>query len=130
MGSAENKIAAGSRRRQKLISMAPDCLTRYTVSFMLIIRMFVSVMLDPGGVETSKSLSAALIEFGFTKVQRACWETASMSPEQFDALKKNVDALTDYYDTVRFYQFPCDGQLVVTELHQKKWRRFTVHSQG
>ena len=38
-------------------------------------------------------------------------------------IKKEIDRVTDYYDTVRIYQFPLDGMFVITELKQKKWKK-------
>ena len=31
--------------------------------------------------------------------------------------------VTDYYDTVRIYQFPIAGNFAITELRHKRWKR-------
>ncbi len=88
--------------------------------------MFVSVVLDPGGEESARQLAEVLIAFGFEKVQRACWESASINESLLAKLKLEIDKVTDYYDAVRLYQFPVDGLLAVTVLGKKKWRRVIV----
>jgi CRISPR-associated protein Cas2 len=85
--------------------------------------MFVSVMLDPGGVDTAKSLASVLSHYGFRKVQRACWESVDIDVLQLSYLKREIDRVTNYYDTVRMYQYPVKGMFAITELHRKKWRR-------
>ena len=85
--------------------------------------MFVSVVLDPGGVDTAQSLASVLAHYGFHKVQRACWESADVGVMQLSQLKREIDRVTNYYDTVRMYQYPMQGMFSITELHRKKWRR-------
>ncbi|MBM7021994.1 CRISPR-associated protein Cas2 [Treponema sp. Marseille-Q4523] len=85
--------------------------------------MFVSVVLDPGGVDTAQSLASVLSHYGFRKVQRACWESADIGVMQLSQLKREIDRVTNYYDTVRMYQYPMQGMFSITELRRKKWRR-------
>ena len=85
--------------------------------------MFVSVILDPGGVDSSRSLALLLSQYGFTRIQRACWEHTAVSEKRLHSLKKDVDRVTDYYDRVRMYQYPVKGLMAITELSKKEWRR-------
>ncbi len=85
--------------------------------------MFVSVVLDPGGIDSAKAASAVLTRFGFKKLHRACWESMQISEAQLSVLKRELDGATDYYDTLRIYQFPLNGNFAVTELKQKKWKK-------
>lgn len=85
--------------------------------------MFVSVVLDPSNVENARAEAAVLTRFGFNKVQRACWETMSLSENQLNLLKRELDSVTDYYDTLRIYQFPVNGNFAITTLNQKKWKK-------
>ena len=91
--------------------------------------MFVSVVLDPGSMESSKSLISVMTSFGYIKAQRACWENSAVSTAKLADLKKEIDRVTDYYDTVRMYQFPVDGAFVITELKQKKWKRLAMRAE-
>lgn len=91
--------------------------------------MFVSVVLDPGGMDSARTVSEILSRFGFKKVQRACWEIMRISEDSVSALKRELDKATDYYDTLRIYQFPLNGKFAVTELRQKKWKK-AVFSSG
>ena len=88
--------------------------------------MFVSVVLDPGGEESARQLAEILATWGFEKVQRACWESVSISEHSAAQLKQEIDRVTDYYDSVRLYQFPVDGAMAVTVLSKKKWKRILV----
>lgn len=87
------------------------------------IQMFVSVVLDPGGMETAKSLATVMARFNFKKIQRACWESMELNDAQLTVLKREIDQITDYYDTLRIYQFPVNGNFAITELRHKKWRK-------
>ena len=85
--------------------------------------MFVSVVLDPGSIDSAKALMNLLTQMGFTKVQRSCWENMKISTDDLARLKKEIDRITDYYDNIRFYQFPVNNMFVITELKEKKWRK-------
>ncbi len=85
--------------------------------------MFVSVIVEPGGLDSAKALAEILTQRGFTKIQKACWENSRMNENDLSSLKADIDKVTDYYDKIRLYQFPLENALVVTELDKKKWRR-------
>ena len=85
--------------------------------------MFVSIIIDPGSIDSAKSLVELLTNSGFKKVQRSCWENPKISEADLSEIKKDIDRVTDYYDVVRIYQFPLKGMFVITELKEKKWRR-------
>jgi len=88
--------------------------------------MFVSVVLDPGGEESARQLAELLATYGFEKVQRACWESAIITDQILVRLKQEIDGVTDYYDSVRMYQFPVDNLMAITVLSKKKWKRIVV----
>ena len=50
----------------------------------------------------------------------------SVSEERLLALKKDIDRVTDYYDTLRIYQYPVQGVMAITELSKKKWRKMLM----
>lgn len=85
--------------------------------------MFVSVIVEPGSIDSGEAIISILSQSGFVKVQKFCWENMKMTELQLSSLKKNIDRVTDYYDKIRLYQFPLNGMFVVTELKQKKWKR-------
>lgn len=91
--------------------------------------MFVSVILDPGSTESARSMVNILSQFGFRKVQRSLWENMNLNEVDLSAVKKDLDRVTDYYDTIRIYQFPIDGMFVITELKEKKWKRCQMKAQ-
>lgn len=83
-------------------------------------------MMDPGGKESAAQLAEVLAFFGFERVQRACWESLTVSEKELASLKRDIDKVTDYYDVVRIYQYPVDGVLAVTTLSKKKWRKLLI----
>jgi CRISPR-associated protein Cas2 len=88
--------------------------------------MFVSVICDLGSEDSRSAVFSLLPQYGFEKVQRACFESGRMSEKQLAALKRDIDKVTDYYDTVRIYQYPVDGILAISVLKQNQWRRIMV----
>lgn len=90
--------------------------------------MFISIILDPGSIDSAKALTEVLKQYGFKKVQRACWESTTIGEQIFIKLKQDIDRVTDYYDTIRIYQFPLNGLFAITELSKKKWRRCLIKS--
>lgn len=85
--------------------------------------MFVSVMIEPSSLDSGKSLVDILTRYGFSKIQRSCWENMKVREDELTNLKKDLDRVTDYYDKLRIYQFPVKGLFVITEMKQKKWRK-------
>ena len=92
--------------------------------------MFVSVVCDLGGEDSRAAIYALLPQYGFEKVQRACFESARASDKQVAALKRDIDKVTDYYDTVRIYQYPVDGRLAISILKENRWKRIIVRGAG
>jgi CRISPR-associated protein Cas2 len=88
--------------------------------------MFVSVACDYGNEDTRVRIDHLLLEYGFRKVQRNLYETSSLTEKNLARLKLEVDKLTDFYDTIRFYQFPLESTLVVTALEGKRWKRMVL----
>ena len=83
-------------------------------------------MIDPGGEESAAHLSELLTFYGFERVQRACWESSTVSEKQLATLKREIDRLTDYYDVIRIYQYPVEGVLAISSLAKKKWRKLSI----
>lgn len=85
--------------------------------------MFVSVIIEPGGLDSGKMMTDILSRYGMQNIQRSCWESLKLSEADLSGLKRDLDRVTDYYDKIRIYQFPLKGLFVITEMKQKKWRR-------
>ena len=85
--------------------------------------MFVSIAIDAGSEERAKELADLLGQYGFQRIQRGLWESATVTPGTLTRLKRDLDKATDGFDKLRFFQFPMDGTLVLSSLRDKKWRR-------
>ncbi|HPG87435.1 MAG TPA: hypothetical protein PLQ29_12130, partial [Spirochaetales bacterium] len=48
--------------------------------------------------------------------------------KQLVALKRDIDKVTDYYDTVRIYQYPVEGRLAISILKENRWKRVVVRA--
>jgi CRISPR-associated protein Cas2 len=85
--------------------------------------MFVSAACDYGNDDSRIKVDQLLLQYGFRKVQKNLYESTSLSEKNLARLKLEVDRLTDFYDTLRLYQFPMENTLVITSLEGKKWKR-------
>ncbi|MDR2617808.1 MAG: CRISPR-associated protein Cas2 [Treponema sp.] len=92
--------------------------------------MFVSIAVDPGSEGRAKELAELLRQYGFEKVQRGLWESAFVSADTLNRLKRDLDKATDAFDRLRLFQFPIDGTLVLTSLREKQWRRMVARNTG
>jgi len=89
--------------------------------------MFVSIAIDPGSEGRAKELADLLAQYGLEKVQRGLWESAFVSSDTLNRLKKDLDRATDAFDRIRIFQFPVEGTLVLSTLRDKKWRRMVAN---
>jgi CRISPR-associated protein Cas2 len=90
--------------------------------------MFVSVVCDFSNDDHRKAAENIILQYGFTKVLKDTFESTSLSENMLNRLKKDLDRLSDSYDSIRFYQYPVDETLVITVLKEKKWRRLIVRA--
>ena len=88
--------------------------------------MFVAVACDLGSEDHQERVYASLVEYGFKKVHEGLYESLRINDNGLLRLKRELDRLTDSYDSLRFYQYPMDGTLVISELKEKKWRKTVV----
>ena len=88
--------------------------------------MFVAVACEFATDDHRKAGHDLLVRYGFRKVLRDAFESASVAETALSRLKKDLDRITDSYDSVRLYQYPVDGTLAITVLKEKKWRRLIV----
>ena len=88
--------------------------------------MFVAVACDLGSEDHQKRVHASLVEYGFKKVHEGLYESLRINDNGLLRLKRELDRLTDSYDSLRFYQYPMESTLVISELKEKKWRKTVV----
>ena len=92
--------------------------------------MFVAVACDLGNADRLASVGNLLLQYGFRKLQQNLYESAVISEKGLLRLKKELDGLTDSYDSLRFYQYPLEDTLVVSSLKEKKWRKLVLTVEG
>ena len=92
--------------------------------------MFVAVACDLGNADRLASVGNLLLQYGFRKLQQNLYESAVISEKSLQRMKKELDGLTDSYDSLRFYQYPLEDTLVVSSLKEKKWRKLVLTVEG
>lgn len=90
--------------------------------------MFVSVVGEFSQDDHKMAAHELFRQYGLKEIIADVFETVSIKENTLARLKRDVDRITDYYDTVRFYQFPVEETLVITSLSKKKWRRTLVRA--
>jgi CRISPR-associated endonuclease Cas2 len=88
--------------------------------------MFVSVTYDLSGEDSQNKIREILIFYGFKEVLSGVFETNKIMENTLKRLKRDIDRISDHYDRVRFYQYPYDGQMVITMLEKKNWKRIIL----
>jgi CRISPR-associated protein Cas2 len=92
--------------------------------------MFVAVACDLSNEDRLGSVGNLLLQYGFRKLQQNLFESAAISEKSLTRLKKELDGLTDSYDSLRIYQYPLEETLVVSSLKDKKWRKLVLTVEG
>jgi len=92
--------------------------------------MFVAVACDLGNADHLERVNNVLLQYGFRKLQQNLYESAVISEKSVQRLKKELDGMTDSYDSLRIYQYPLEDTLVVTSLKNKKWRKLVLTVEG
>ena len=92
--------------------------------------MFVAVSCDLGNPDHRERVRELLLQYGFKKLQENLFESTGITEKALLRLKKELDGLTDSYDSLRFYQYPLEDTLVVSSLKEKKWRKLVLTVQG
>jgi CRISPR-associated protein Cas2 len=88
--------------------------------------MFVAVVLDLGNEDSLKAVTGLLFRYGFRQMQKGVFESTALDEKRLSRLKVDLDRATDFYDSIRFYQYPVDGTVAITSLGEKRWRRVTI----
>jgi CRISPR-associated protein Cas2 len=90
--------------------------------------MFVAVACEFANDDHRKSGYDLLTQYGFRKVLKDAFESTALSETAVNRLKKDLDRVADSDDSIRLYQYPVEGTLVITVLKEKKWRRLIVRA--
>jgi CRISPR-associated protein Cas2 len=88
--------------------------------------MFVAVTGEFATDDHRQAAQDLLAQYGFQRVLKDVWESAAVTESALGRLKRDLDRLTDSYDSLRFYQYPVGDTLAITVLKEKRWRRLVV----
>ena len=90
--------------------------------------MFVSVVCDIADAGHHDMVTDYLKRYGFEEVVQNTFETTSISEKALIRLKRDIDKSTDFYDKIRFYQYPLEGTMVISFLKEKKWKKSVIRT--
>lgn len=90
--------------------------------------MFVSVTCDVGSDDNRNAVYELLKLYGFKEIMTNVYESTRIQDNSLLRLKRDIDKATDFYDKIRFYQYPMENTLAITYLTEKKWRKYVIKS--
>ncbi|QEN03799.1 CRISPR-associated protein Cas2 [Thiospirochaeta perfilievii] len=85
--------------------------------------MYVSIVCDFNSDNSRKVVDSILMQYGFNRVQTDTYEMNSIGDNSVSKLKLEIDRHCDAFDKVRLYQYPLDHKLVISYLHEKRWKK-------
>ncbi len=88
--------------------------------------MFVAVICDIADAGHKDSVFDYLKRYGFKETIENVFESTSISEKALMRLKWDIDKSTDFYDKIRFYQYPYEDTLVISCLQEKKWKKSVI----
>ena len=88
--------------------------------------MFVAVMSDVSTDDHRLAVQRLLVQYGFNKVMKDLYESTTISETALTRMKRDIDSATDFYDTIRMYQYPMQDTLIISSLKEKRWRKLVV----
>lgn len=88
--------------------------------------MFVAVICDIADAGHKDLVVDYLKRYGFLEVIENTFESTSISEKALIRLKRDIDKSTDFYDKIRFYQYPFEDTMVISFLKEKKWKKSVI----
>ncbi len=88
--------------------------------------MFVAVVCEYSGDDHRVTVTQLLKQYGFKRVYDNLFESTTIKEQTLSRLKRDLDRATDSFGGFRFYQYPLEDTLTITDLAKKKWRRILL----
>ncbi len=92
--------------------------------------MYVSIVCDFNSDNSRKIVDSILMQYGFTRCQTNVYEINSILDNSVSKLKLEIDRHCDSFDKIRVYQYPLDHKLVVSYLHEKRWKKKLIQDKS
>ncbi|MBN2618743.1 MAG: CRISPR-associated endonuclease Cas2 [Spirochaetales bacterium] len=92
--------------------------------------MYVSVVCDFNSDNSKKIVDSILMQYGFNRCQDGLYEINSIMENSISRLKLEIDRHCDSYDKIRIYQYPMEHKLVISFLHEKRWKKKIVQDKS
>ncbi len=88
--------------------------------------MFVAIVCGFANEDHKQKGEDLILQYGFKRLMDNLFESTTISERYLVKLKRDLDTITDSYDTLRFYQFPVEDTFAISYLKDKKWRKLIV----
>ena len=92
--------------------------------------MYVTIVCDFNSDNSRKVVDSILMQYGFTRCQTDLYEINSIADKSVSKLKLEIDRHCDSFDKIRLYQYPLDHKLVISYLHEKRWKKKIVQDKS
>lgn len=92
--------------------------------------MYVSIACDFNSDNSRKVVDSILMQYGFTRCQKDLYEINSIMDNNVAKLKLEIDRHCDSFDQIRIYQYPMDHKLVISFLHEKRWKKKLIQDKS
>jgi CRISPR-associated protein Cas2 len=92
--------------------------------------MYVSIVCDFNSDNSRKIVDSILMQYGFKRCQTDVYEINSIMDSSVSKLKLEIDRHCDSFDKIRIYQYPLDHKLVISYLHEKRWKKKLVQDKS
>ena len=90
--------------------------------------MFVAVVCEYSSDDHRETVGRLMRQYGFRQVYDCLFESMTIREQTLSRLKRDLDRATDSFGGFRFYQYPLEDTLTITNLSKKKWRRILLKS--
>lgn len=92
--------------------------------------MYVSIVCDFNSDNSRKVVDSILMQYGFSRCQKDVYEINSIQENSASRLKLEIDRHCDSFDQIRMFQYPLDHKLVISYLHEKRWKKKVVQDKS
>ena len=92
--------------------------------------MYVSIVCDFNSDNSRKIVDSILMQYGFNRCQKDVYEINSIDNSSVAKLKLEIDRHCDSYDQIRMIQYPWEHKLVISFLHEKRWKKKIIQDKS
>ncbi|MBN2051008.1 MAG: CRISPR-associated protein Cas2 [Spirochaetales bacterium] len=85
-----------------------------------------AIVCEYAGDDHKEAVNRLMKLYGFKPVYDNLFESLTVREQTLSRLKRDLDKTTDSFGAFRFYQYPLENTLAITNLTKKKWKRILL----